>query len=615
MSMRRVIGLLVIGIALAVPAAAGAATSVGVRHVDLSRFPLVRVTAVAPAGSRPTLLENGAPASFAHARDLGSSEALILGVDNSESMQGRPLQEAKQAAGQFLAREQGAGSTGLVVFAHDALALTRPGEQASDVAATLGTLAPDSQPGTSLYDAVILATARLRRMSDGTRLLVLLTDGRDVGSRASLSDAIAAATHADVVVYAIAAGRKADEGPLTQLTHSTGGRVFSAADVGRLSATYEALRRDLARTWQISYLTAARPGDRMQLTLRAGGQTSTVGVTIPGKQSGSALGFIPRAVARNPLTAILITGVVALLLAGAGAIGLARQRKSEIARLLDPHLKLRDTKDGNERAARLDALIDWIEQSLEEIPGAGWIAKAVERSGLQLRIGHLPILSLIGAFVLGIGGTIVGVGPLLAFLLMLVGAASPLLVLRIAAARRTKAFDRQLPDVLATIASTLRAGHGLRTALRAVADDGTPPASHELTRVLGEERLGRPLDQAITAMCDRINSPDLEYVATAINVQAQTGGSLATLFDTLSETVRERQRHARRVRALTSMGRLSATVLISLPFGLAALMTLISPAYMKPLFTTSAGHVLIIVCLTSMTIGALVLKRIVNVRY
>jgi tight adherence protein B len=134
-------------------------------------------------------------------------------------------------------------------------------------------------------------------------------------------------------------------------------------------------------------------------------------------------------------------------------------------------------------------------------------------------------------------------------------------------------------------------------------------------RVLGEERLGRPLDAAIAAMCERIGSDDMEYVATAINVQSQAGGSLATLFDTLSETVRERQRHARKVRALTSMGRMSAMILICLPFGLVALMTLISPKYMSPFFTTSTGHVLIGYCLVSMTIGALVLKRVTNVRF
>jgi tight adherence protein B len=116
-------------------------------------------------------------------------------------------------------------------------------------------------------------------------------------------------------------------------------------------------------------------------------------------------------------------------------------------------------------------------------------------------------------------------------------------------------------------------------------------------------------------MCERIGSPDLEYVATAVNVQSQVGGSLAGLFDTLSDTVRERQRHARKVRALTSMGRMSAGILISLPFGLTLIMSVINPSYMAPMFTTSVGHVLIGFCLVSMTIGGLILKRIVSVGF
>jgi tight adherence protein B len=232
-----------------------------------------------------------------------------------------------------------------------------------------------------------------------------------------------------------------------------------------------------------------------------------------------------------------------------------------------------------------------------------------------LRVGYVPYLALLAAFVFGVVATVCGAPPPLALLAMLVGLVSPFVVLRILAQRRTKAFDRQLPDVLATIASTLRAGHGLRTALRAIADDSAAPSSEEFSRVLGEERLGRPLHEAIAAMCERIGSPDLEYVATAVNVQSQTGGSLAGLFDTLSETVRERQRHARKVKALTSLGRMSAIVLVGMPIALGALMTLLSPQYMAPLYTTSTGHVLIGVCLTSMAIGALFLKQIVSVKY
>jgi hypothetical protein len=95
--------------------------------------------------------------------------------------------------------------------------------------------------------------------------------------------------------------------------------------------------------------------------------------------------------------------------------------------------------------------------------------------------------------------------------------------------RRTKAFDRQLPDVLSTIASiATRRATASAPGLRGVADDGSPPASEEFARVCSARSgFGRPLDEAIAAMCERIGSPDLDYVATAIKVQAQAGGSMA----------------------------------------------------------------------------------------
>jgi tight adherence protein B len=601
---------------LAIPATAVAATGVEVRHVDFSAFPQVRVTLLAPAGARPALFENGLGAEFVKARQLGSAEALVLAVDNSESMKGRPLREAKRAAHEFLlAQRRHASAFGLVAFGHEALPLTRRTESSAAVAETLAALVPDVQTGTALYDAVVSSAVRLQRMSSGTRILVLLTDGRDVGSHASLRQAIKAAQRAEVVVYAIAAGVRADKQTLATLAGATGGRVFDTANVSHLTATYAALDRELDRTWQLSYLTQARPGDAFTLGVRAGKATSQTRLRVPGGGS-SGSGPIPAHVLHAPLTAGAIVLLAALLLAVAGAAVVRRLRTPEIRRLLDPHLTRSEQKaDKHERSGLFDPLLDWTESALADLPGSAGLARAVERSGLGVRVGHVPYLAVFASLLFALLGGVAAAGPVLTILLMLLGLGVPFLVFQIAAARRAKAFDRQLPDVLATVASTLRAGHGLRTALRAVADDGSPPASTELTRVLGEERLGRPLDEAINAMCGRIGSEDLEYVATAINVQSQAGGSLATLFDTLSETVRERQRHARKVRALTSMGRMSAMVLTALPFGLAALMTLISPSYMAPFYKTATGHILIGFCLVSMTIGALLLKRIVNVRF
>jgi tight adherence protein B len=614
--MKRALFLVAATTAFAWPVAATASGGVAIRHVDLTKFPLVRVTALAPGASPTTLLDDGRPAAFANARELGSGEAIVLAVDNSESMQGRPLREAKRAALDFLAREHNADSVGLVAFGHEALPLTRADEAKADVSQTLAALAPDTQTGTSLYDAVESSVVRLRRASSATRILVLLTDGRDVGSRSSLGQAVAAAERANVVVYAIAAGIHVDRGPLAALAEATGGRVFAVADVNDLRAAYAALGRELDHTWQISFLSRARPGDRVTLTVRAAGAEAASVVRIPGQRARSIFDLIPTPIVHRPGTAVAIVALAALLLAGTGVAVKKRLQKPEISRLLHPHLERRQRRDeGSGRARRVNALLEWTEHSIAELPGAQRLARAVESSGLKTRVGHLPYIGGSVALLLAILGTAMGAGPLLTVGLMVVGLATPIPVLRIAAHRRTQAFDRQLPDVLATVASTLRAGHGLRAALRGIANDGSPPASAEFTRTLGEERLGRPLDQAVAAICERIDSPDLEYVATAIKVQSQAGGSLAALFDTLSETVRERQRHASKVRALTSMGRMSATILLCLPFVLAALMTLISPAYMSPFFRTSTGHVLIGFCLVSMTIGALVLKRIVNVRY
>jgi tight adherence protein B len=600
--------------ALVLPAAAGASGAIQIRRVDLDKFPLVRVTTVVPKGSRPMLAEGGRRAGFVTARELGSAQAMVLAVDNSASMSGRPLREAKRAAAAFLARQRRADEVGLVAFGHEALALTQPRETRSDVARNLASLAPDAQKGTTLYDAVDLSVARLERMSTGGRILVLLTDGHDLGSRSSLAQAIAAAQRANVVVFAIAAGARTDLQPLTKLAAATGGRLFAAAHATGLGAAYRSLGRELDRTWQVSYFSQARPSDKVSLTVRAAGRMSTTSLRVPNGGGGSSL--MPRAVARSPITAATVVLLAALLLAGAGAVGRGRRRSSEVTRLLEPHLAPRDHGDERPRQfARFESLLSWTERSLSELPGSGRLVRALERSGLKLRIGHVPYLAGLAAFVFGIVATIVGAPPALALLAMLVGLLSPFVVLRILAQRRTKAFDRQLPDVLATIASTLRAGHGLRTALRAIADDSSAPSSEEFARVLGEERLGRPLYEAIAAMCERIGSPDLEYVATAVNVQSQTGGSLAGLFDTLSETVRERQRHARKVKALTSLGRMSAIVLIGMPIALGVLMTMLSPQYMAPLYTTSTGHVLIGVCLTSMAIGALFLKQIVSVKY
>src|SRR6476469_3606955 len=310
--MKRALLTFVALVALALPTAAAASGDVTIRGVGVDEFPRVQLTAVVPKGASPALTENGLPAGYVEARDLGSAQAVVLAVDNSSSMSGRPLREAKRAAGEFLAGRN-AGTVGLVAFGHEALALTAPATPQSDVERVLASLAPDTATGTALYDAVGLSVARLRQMADGTRILVLLTDGHDLGSKTTLARAIAAARHAHVIVYSIATGSSSDREPLLHLASATGGRLFDAADSARLGATYRALARELDRTCQLSYLSRAHAGDRATLTVRAGGATAETSLQVPAAGPG-LLHAIPGSIVSSPITAAVVVLLAALLL-------------------------------------------------------------------------------------------------------------------------------------------------------------------------------------------------------------------------------------------------------------------------------------------------------------
>ena len=130
--------------------------------------------------------------------------------------------------------------------------------------------------------------------------------------------------------------------------------------------------------------------------------------------------------------------------------------------------------------------------------------------------------------------------------------------------------------------------------------------------MLAEASLGRPIEAALADMAERLGSKNFSFIVTAVTIQNQVGGSLAGLFDMVADTVRQRQQFARKIRALTAMGRASAYVLIALPIFLAMLLTAINHKYMAPLFFTSSGHTLIIVGLVSMCIGSFILRKIVS---
>ncbi len=122
------------------------------------------------------------------------------------------------------------------------------------------------------------------------------------------------------------------------------------------------------------------------------------------------------------------------------------------------------------------------------------------------------------------------------------------------------------------------------------------------------------MDEGLADMAERTGSKNFEFAITAVTIQRQVGGSLASLFDMVADVVRQRQQFARKIRSLTAMGRMSAYTLMGIPFFLAAVTTLINPSYMEPLYHSSKGHILIAVGLVMMALGSALLKKIVSFR-
>jgi tight adherence protein B len=175
-----------------------------------------------------------------------------------------------------------------------------------------------------------------------------------------------------------------------------------------------------------------------------------------------------------------------------------------------------------------------------------------------------------------------------------------------------KLFADQLADNLQVIASAMRAGHSFAAALSLAAEDSPEPAKRELGRVVADERLGVPLEDALAVVVRRMQSDDLEQAVLVAMLQRETGGNMAEVVDRVADTIRERGELRRIVRTLTAQGRLSRWVVTALPVGLLAIITVVNPGYMKPLYTTSTGQLLLVLGFAMVAVGSLLIRRIVD---
>jgi tight adherence protein B len=220
---------------------------------------------------------------------------------------------------------------------------------------------------------------------------------------------------------------------------------------------------------------------------------------------------------------------------------------------------------------------------------------------LLIRIGAVALGALVGLFRFGIS-----IGPIV---LGAVGFVVPPLVVSYLQRRRQNRFNDQLTGMLQLLSNSLKTGYAIDRALETVANKSRPPVSTEFERVATEITLGTSVEDALSALLLRINSPDLEFIVTAILLHVRVGGNLAEVLDTISDTLRDRLQTKRDMSVLTAQSRASATIITGLPILLALGLYVFVPGYFAPMTSTFTGYVLLGIAGLLILIGNVLIRR------
>ena len=611
--------------ALAAPASAAPprlSEAAGPRFPDRA-YALTLPSAMSLTASQVKVTENGRPvpgvtltqATGADARRFG----VVLAIDTSGSMHGKPLASALTAARAFVSHRTIGQPVAVVTFGADVQVVSGFTTDAAAIENALSSVAGTSGRGSRILDAAQRAVELIRaaRMASGSA--VILSDGADHLSQATADQVTTAAKAANARVYSVGL-RSGDTnfGALNVLAAGTGAEFSAATSLEDLARVYERLGSRLAHQYLLQYHSTASPSQRVTVQVRVAGLpgVAEAAYRAPALPAASRPPF-----KHSPTEHVWLTpgAALAIALAVAALLVLAlwlllRPRGATLRQRMAPYVGEETSReDAERRAALLNAMRHGAGRSLEK---ARWWPTFIEKLDIgRVRMAPQKLLAWVAVatlLTLALLALLTG-SPLVSLLAFGVPVAARSALERRVAQQR-KLFTDQLPDNLQVMASAMRAGHSFSGALSVVVADAPEPTRTEMARVVADERLGVPMDAALAEVVRRMDSKDLEQVALVATLQRETGGNTAEVLERVTETIRERLALRRMVQTLTAQGRMSRWVLTALPVGLLLVISIVNPAYISPLFNTPTGKLLLVVAAVMVAAGSMVIKKIVDIK-
>ena len=543
--------------------------------------------------------------------------ALVL--DTSGSMAGDRMSAAKAAATAYLDAAPKDLRIGLVTFSDAVTVRTRPTLDREVTRSAIQGL--QAEGSTSLYDGVLAALGSLGQSEE--RRLLVLSDGADSSSASALAPVLTALGQAQVPLDAVdLGGDPVAVKALTDMAGVAGGRVLAAKDTGQLTQAFVQAASVVQSTVAVRVpLQSAADGREVPLTLavtsRTGEVSGATGVTLPSLLVVQAP-TLPPWLLWAGLGSLFLAALLALL--AVSSVGVSRSTRAR--NLLAQYTALPGTVHQSvgpdsvlmDKGPLARAAVEFADKVAKRRNLETGLVLALDRAAIAWQPSEWLVLQgslAVTAFALT---ALLGHGLFLGLLLGAVcGWLLPRAVLRVRFSRRRKAFTEGMPDALQLVAGSLTTGYSLAQALDASVQEGAQPVAGEIGRALAEARLGVPLEDALEAVADRMDSEDFRWVVMAVRVQRDVGGNLAEVLTKVCTTMRDRASLRRQVRALSAEGRISGYVLTVLPIFLGLYLFTVNRDYFRPMYTELPGIIALMYTAVSLVLGGVWMNKLAKV--
>ncbi|MEM7274759.1 MAG: type II secretion system F family protein [Actinomycetota bacterium] len=580
------------------------------------------------SASDVSVVENGAAVdgvSVTSAVEAGTPVEIVYVIDtDNRGMVGATLSSVTNGIRTVVEDLAPEIEVGLVTAGVNAEIATRPTANRDRYIEELQAVA--AEEGSAVLDGVAYAAETFDQSANAVRTVIVITTGGDTTSEGSLLAAESAMIQAGAQLVWISVGSNA--AGLDRIAERTGGLTAPVADVAGFDDMIGRATAVATDRLVVSFDGAAETGERGGVALTIA--ESTIEFSYPaGLNSTNPLQLVPLEMEVQQETGILGHPAVLYLSVGLAFLAVALavwtlgtiflSGETSLDNMLARYSEKDDSLDEDEiqemlvQTALVRRAVDMTETFAERRGFLVRIEELLERANLPIAAGE-AMFFLSALVVVLTGVSLVVTGSVIAALIvgMLAGVGGYLAVVMMAR-RRMSQFSAQLPDALQLLAGTLRAGYSLPQGLDAVSIEIADPMGQELRRAITEVQLGRELEEALTGIAERLDSPDFAWAVMAIGIQREVGGNLAEVLLTVAETMIQRERLSREVSALTAEGRVSAGILSMLPPGLGLVMWVMNPGYIGILFSRTLGLVLIGLAVASGLTGLIWMKKVITI--